>query len=1526
MKKHLLWIIPACLVVIGIAAGLLAVLLGGQKTPDQQEVIVVWNVEKDEYWSDTLKSSTRMRSGDYYRVRFAVDGKQVDYFVDSYELVNIIDSQKFVGIRADENNLITEVLKPHKVGGGLAVYQFYVIEIQEELLICNNVASGKGLPLKLKINENTQVYNVGGGGLLVGLPGQLEVGCQIYGVYGNDGYVSHIFTMPPFEPEPVYWNVNRMYDTTSKTSTRERSDTGYFEYDFVVDGEAVSLRTRDSAVAAKIDSFGAKCMSLEFDEEGLISDAVHAKYATGGNSIASWHHVLRIDTLGEGADINVVSNGFYAEKFSGSDKGHTVECTLADNVKIYDMTGRGAYIGEPTQLQLYDQVHGLTNPFGDVCILFVVSRPVEAQLYYNLDRQWNSAAKASTRTKSADGYYYFNMSVNGEQVRLKTDDESVVATIDGRAARVVGLELEGDVITAAYAPSGVVGSNKTLFDYCDVVDIAEDGTVTASRNGQDYQGVISENTKVYDVSSAASRKGEPTTIRMGDKLYGFCDFAGNVTTVYVVSRQMPGPVFWNLDRSYDSTRQVSKRVPAEDGYYYIKFFNGWETVTYKTNKTSLVNKIDSMVAVALICNGDEILDAYKYDTVKGYTGGGFASWYLVKSCNATTLVAGNSTKTVTGTLASYCPVYNVSQGSSVPVTTTTLRVGDRIHAIKNAEGKVAVIYVVERMVDTPLYYNLDRKWDSENGVSTREPDADGWYWITMSVNGEDVTLKTKNLSHVNIIDERSARVLGLELKNDEILAVYKPSAVSTAKTTVFDYGVVTDITNGVITATKSGKTVTGTLSETVKIFNVSKTAGKVGAYTTVEVGDTIYGLGTGSKNVNYVYVTKRPFKTQTKTAYCSVCEQEVLWTSWDGSNSLTDGHWYMTQNMTAEKTIAIAGGTTVCLDLCGKELSGKDTLDRILNIYGTLNLMDSGSGGKIIANYANDNGRTGSVFYIQSSKDNGLGVMNMYGGTLTSTGHTKYGGIGGIANVFNLYGGTITGGKASKGGSLYLESVSTAMLNLYGGTVEGGTADLGGDIYARKGLTVGGSARIGEIYLESGAKLALDGFTGTAGVILQDTYGVFATGAVEADVDRFTVAAGLTIAYGNGKLSIPDPNAASHTDHCVCGGLGNVGDHTCAENPVWEPWTGTWESGKYYYLTENYTLTATIEVKEGQTLNLCLNGQILAGAADVNRMFNVFGVLNLCDHADEAGNYQGQVVGNYDPAKGNIKTGGVFYIQNRTNAALNLYGGILTTTTTLTNGGVGGVSGKLNIYAGTITGGKVTGDGGNLMVESVNGKIALYGGNITGGVANNGGNVYIKGNGSLIVDGGTISGGLDSGVKNATNGGNVYVEKGTLELVSGTISGGYASNAGGSLRIQSEGKLNISGGLLTGGYAKGNGGNVYSIGAVQITGGSITAGAVASGKIGGNVYVSGGSLKISGGEITGGKATTGGNLAIKVNASVADCTITGGTADTGADVYFEKDGGELILSGKVDTTVYVKAGSVDTAALDADSDVTVIEP
>lgn len=1448
MKKYLKWL---CVLAVLMAVMVGCLLTGCDKEQEQTGASdgykIAWNTDGTVYiGEDGL--TMRIKGDDYYRARFAIDGEQVDLFFPEIGMMSLADTHPFVAVKYDENYVVTDVKNVLDVTGGLGAWNYYIESISDTEIICNTVANFKGVPAKIRINENTKTYNVGGEGLLVGLPGEAVVGGQIYAILGYDGIATHLFVTGAFEASPVYWNVTRMYDSTSKMTTRSRDALGYFVYDMVVDGKSVELKTMDNEVANSIDSFGAKCMYLTFNEDGTIAEAKHARNSTGGNTAASWYHVL---------EYTPIDGKFTAEKFSGSDKGSSGTWTLANDCKIYDMSGKGAYVGEPTELKVFDQIHGLTNPAGDVCILFIVSRAADLDLYYNLERKWDSSAKVSTRTPDADGWYHFNFSVNGEHVNLKTQDPDVVYAIDERAARVLGLELEGDVIKAAHKPSAVTGRTNTAFDYT-VVSKVSGNEITATRNGKTYVAKMSASCEIYNVSASAGKTGEKTTVQVGDTIYGLAGFTKEVNEIYVTKRAQYSHLYWNLDRSYDSANKVTKRTPDEDGYYYFRFLDDGKLVTYKTNSKAMANKIDSYVAIGMQYADDVITNVFKYDEINGLSGGGFGSWKIVSSISGNTIIAG----TEKGTMSSRVKVYNVSSSAIVPGELTEVREGDRIHGIKDDRGKILYIFVVGRAIEADLHYNLEQKWDSTAKVSTRTPAADGFYYFNMAANGKHVTLKTDNINVVNTIDGRTAKVLGLVLDGDVILAAYKPADVSGSETTAFDYSKVTAIAeDGTITTERNGNTYIGKPSADCEIYNVSSAAELVGEVTTVEINDTLYGFSNKDGEVTEIYVVNRTPKTQTKTGYCQVCDEEVTWSEWKGT-SFEEGHYYLVKDVNVTETALVPEGKKICLDLCGHDVIGASTLDRIFNIYGDFNLMDAKKAdgtfdGDVITSYDNSSStRVGNIFYIQNKAG---AAFNMYGGNLISTGKVTKGKIGGITRTMNIYDGTISGGVVTGyGGSLRLEA-GTAELNIYGGTLTAGsgtTGSGGGVIYMSSGKVnmsggkivggsvssfggavcldgnsavfnfsggtiTGGSAaknggnvcvvrgtfnmtggtvengsadKGGNICVDGTSKLGLgktvtvDGVTLNGGSIVVDglsaasriTFsmtepGVFLTCADAAEANslkgcfisqdsEYTVSvSGASLTLGQGGT---EPEPAAHADHCVCGGnTKNVGDHTSCADVSWEPWTGTWESGKYYYLTADYSCSATISVTKNQVLNLCLNGHSIKGGTSLDRIFNVYGTVNLCDHKVD-GTYAGKVISNRTNTS---KTGGVFYTQNSSTngyGVFNLYGGTLTATGQMKNGGICGLGNAFNMYDGVVTGGKATTAGGNIYMEN-NGysSFKMYGGTVSNGQAPTGGN--IRAGNTTVISGGNVYGGT------ADQGADIYLNRSAGKL---TLSGVIGTN------------------------------------------------------------------------------------------------------------------------------------------------------
>lgn len=195
-------------------------------------------------------------------------------------------------------------------------------------------------------------------------------------------------------------------------------------------------------------------------------------------------------------------------------------------------------------------------------------------------------------------------------------------------------------------------------------------------------------------------------------------------------------------------------------------------------------------------------------------------------------------------------------------------------------------------------------------------------------------------------------------------------------------------------------------------------------------------------------------------------------------------------------------------------------------------------------------------------------------------------------------------------------------------------------------------------------------------------------------------------------------------------------------------------------------------------------------------------------------------------------------------------------------------NGTFNLLSGTI--GFIDSEqcnprGGIMMLSGSKSVFNMYGGTITGGVAKatekyspgNGGNIWNY-QGTVNMYGGTVSNGT------ADRGGNIYLTGGsTFNLSGGTVTGGFASNRAGNLYVGGDCVANITGGTISNGTAGRFGGNIgiYSESTVNISGGEILDGYVdgsVDGKSGyaGNIYLYVGHLNISGGKISGGKVNT----------------------------------------------------------------------
>ena len=285
-----------------------------------------------------------------------------------------------------------------------------------------------------------------------------------------------------------------------------------------------------------------------------------------------------------------------------------------------------------------------------------------------------------------------------------------------------------------------------------------------------------------------------------------------------------------------------------------------------------------------------------------------------------------------------------------------------------------------------------------------------------------------------------------------------------------------------------------------------------------------------------------------------------------------------------------------------------------------------------------------------------------------------------------------------------------------------------------------------------------------------------------------------------------------------------------------------------YYLGSDISPEYTIKIENNVTL--CLNGHKITAADGMDAIYMTGGSFTLTD------------------CKG---VGTITHASSKTGRGVYVYSG----------------SGTFNMYGGSITGNRATGDGGGVYKSGSNSSFNMYGGSITGNTANSyGGGVYVDG-GGFTMSGGTIGGTKTGETNTATYGGGGVYAKANFEMTGGSITGNE-TNRGGGVYVTGKGSFTMSASAdgqnipsITGNNATENGGGVYVVGSsstFKMTGGSITGNnAYKSDYIstfGGGVCVGSGIFTVSG-EVTVTDNTKGGTKG-------ADGKFTG---DTKNNVY-----------------------------------------
>lgn len=1283
-----------------------------------------WNVEKFLYSSVDTPRVPRA-DGNYY-IRLATEGQQVDIPVADSMTVAFMDTLEVMGLEMDENGVVTKVLRVEELGYTILAEDYYVESFSETELKTNSLGTFGGYCKEFDIS-GAIIYGVDeAGGILCGLPGMLQVGSKVTVLADSEGTVTHVYTEDPFVMQDIYWNTSRKYSSTNKMSTRETDDAGRFEFTFAVNGEQVTYYTREQKVANAIDSIAAKCMGLTFDEEGYITGTVSTKKATGNGSFGSWYHVTDID-----------GDFVTAYKFaSGSDTGNTHRGQLAPDCKIYDVSGSGAYIGEPTELRPYDQIHGLKNPFGQVVIIYVVSRSAKVDMYYNVSRQWDSGSKTTKRLPDQDGWYSVTVvDKEGKQVTLKTQDKELMNTLDQQAVRCFGLDVEGDVIKGVYVASSVWGGKQ--FCSYDVVTDITDGTVTAleqdaAKGNKVYTGKMNADTLVFNCTSSATVFGEMTTLQVNDKIHALKDVQNNLTYVYVVDRPNYAKIYWNVSRQWDSTNSCTRRTPDEEGWYYIDLAYGGKQHTLKTKDVELINAMDKVATkcFALDTDGD-VITAF-YAASKVYGGAQFCSWDTVTSVKNGYVVAkeddaAKGDKTYSGRLSSRVFVLDCSGDGDFIGQSTQLRVGDRIHALKRSDGTVTYVFIISRVkvqkVEEAYCQACDATvtWYSWDGTAEFEHD----HYFLDSKTGVAKT------AYVGSADDGSKKVC-FDLRGKTISGSSRVFRVY-GKLNVLD-----TVGGGLIESATSGQ---------APVFYVYRDA-EMNIYGGTFTGNSGSSSGGGVGAVD----------NGTLNIYGGAIKDGV--SAGAGGNIATfNGAVINLYGGSIENGTAATGGGNINL-----------APNSSLNIYGGSILGGTAATGSCVNAAGNVTLYGGDKITVSQFRLAAGKAMEIVGllAAESSIGVTLADGSGTVAYTDweeNLAFFTIETEELVKfdGSKIYVEPKPVAHEHCLCGGVGGH-----GTCTTLTYETWTGNLTSGTYNYCLTADLALSG-------MIEIPSGV----TLNLCLNGHNITGDDRVFQINGTLNLSD-----------CQGGGVVTTTRVRQGPIFyvrdggifNMFGGTLKGTKTMK-SEGGLGVLGLNANGGAVMNM-YGGTVTGGSTSKNGG-------NIFMYHDSVLNIYGGTI-----EKGSAESGGNICVSNAS-AVVNIRGGVVKDGTA--NGAGGNIrisNGTLNIYGGTVSGGTTTnGNGGSIFLTGANSAMNMYGGLITGGYAGtgaqqrNGGNIYAGSNSTLrlVASSGTPK--VTNGETQANNGGNIYYGGKVLEIDGAEITGGTAPGLGSDLYIATAGAV-----------------------------------------------------------------------------------------------------------------------------------------
>ena len=344
---------------------------------------------------------------------------------------------------------------------------------------------------------------------------------------------------------------------------------------------------------------------------------------------------------------------------------------------------------------------------------------------------------------------------------------------------------------------------------------------------------------------------------------------------------------------------------------------------------------------------------------------------------------------------------------------------------------------VDEVPTYDLYWNVDRaQYDgkSEAGMSSRNPESDGYFHVRFFKDGEMLDLKVADRKTVNAIEVND--VMGLVFDEEGI--VIGVTSIDDMPLEQVGWQFYVQSIGGKLLKLNSSKAFNGLevmldIHDFTGIWDMTGLEGEVGMDITPISGDRVIAIANLAGELTHVYVYERPEFMQTFEAECIHCKKTVEWKMWNKENALPSktGHYQLQNNISGlTKQQYIEEDQKVCLDLNGMQVDGKqDARVYTLHYSGAqLAIMDTSEGQKGVLKGHSTKSDQGGVVWVR------YGQFHLYSGTLD--GSDMICKLNGAAidipkgAYFYMHGGRIIGGNAKA-----VQNAKGAWTNGLGGAV-----------------------------------------------------------------------------------------------------------------------------------------------------------------------------------------------------------------------------------------------------------------------------------------------------------------------------------------------------------------------------------------------------------------------------------------------------------------------------------------------------------